>query len=77
MHNTSSYVKMDAVKVRAMCEDVIKRIDKSRNEAKTDYVNERLRKIRKSWWRKLWKKPVPSFEEVMAEEKREQQRPGN
>ena len=59
-----SYAFIPTKRVVALCEATLEHIAKRQEEQRTEAINEMVAAHEKSWWRKLLRKPVMSFEEA-------------
>ena len=62
-----SFIEMPSDKVRKMAERAIQRIKERRERDWVDSIELRRKEYEKSWWRKLWKMPVPSDADIRRE----------
>lgn len=61
----NSSVSIPAAKVRHMAENTIKRIQNARNAAVNRALDEIREDYRKSWWRRLFRRPIPTDAEIL------------
>lgn len=65
----SSHVTVTSYILKQRVEAAIAQIQAEREEARRSVVAEKLELMRKSWYRKWRKLPLPTFEELYAQEK--------
>lgn len=66
-----SFVTLPSTKVKELAKACLERIERRRKREWDEYIAQEQEKCRRSWFRRLFKIPVPSAEEIQAEARRD------
>lgn len=61
-----SFVSLPSTKIIYLCERTLERITNHRKRAHKKLIEETREEMVNDWWHKLWKKPIPTDEEVLS-----------
>ncbi len=59
-----SYVTLQAAKVKEMCEEMLDRIEKDKDQQRRNVILSMMRADEASWWRKLWNQPSKTYQQM-------------